>query len=143
MTFRRRDGRKYLLRWPRSPRVFVEFSRISPNRSTCRRRSDGATNYSKALPGRWGARLAQVRPLLFILEDLQWADESTLALLIHFASRVPQFPLVIIGTYRDDYAQSNPALVRSLEEFDSTGDSSAKAKWRLPKESRSHRCFAA
>ncbi len=51
-----------------------------------------------------------------ILEDLHWADESTLALLIHLANRVAQLPLVIIGTYRDGQAK-NPALVRTLEEL--------------------------
>jgi eukaryotic-like serine/threonine-protein kinase len=80
------------------------------------------------------ARSAQVRPLLFILDDLQWADESTLALLIHFANRVSQFSLVIIGTYRDDYAQNNPALVRSLEELIRQGVRPLKLGG-LPKES--------
>jgi predicted ATPase len=63
------------------------------------------------------ARAAQTQPRLYILDDLHWADESTLALLIHFASRVPQFPLVIIGTYRDEYSEKTPALVRTLEEL--------------------------
>jgi predicted ATPase len=62
-------------------------------------------------------RAAQTRPLLYILEDLHWADESTLALLIHLANRVAQLPVVIIGTYRDGYTEKNPALVRTLEEL--------------------------
>ncbi len=60
-------------------------------------------------------RAARTRPQLNILEDLHWADESTLALLIHLANRVAQLPLVIIGTYRD--SENNPALVRTLEEL--------------------------
>ncbi len=63
--------------------------------------------------GRW----ARIGPQLLILDDLQWADESTLALLIHLANGVPQIPLVIIGTFRDEYVEGNPALVRSLEEL--------------------------
>ena len=63
------------------------------------------------------ARFAQAQPRLYILDDLHWADESTLALLIHFAHRVSQFPLVIIGTYRDEYSEKTPALVRTLEEL--------------------------
>ena len=55
--------------------------------------------------------------MLNILDDLQWADESTLALLIHLANRVAQLPLVIIATYRDGYSEINPALVRTLEEL--------------------------
>jgi tetratricopeptide (TPR) repeat protein len=61
-------------------------------------------------------RAARTRPQLNNLEDLHWADESTLALLIHLASRVAQLPLVIIGTYRDGFSD-NPALVRTLEEL--------------------------
>ena len=63
------------------------------------------------------ARAAQTRSQLYILEDLHWADESTLALLIHLANRVAQLPVVIIGTYRDGYSENNPALVRTLEEL--------------------------
>jgi tetratricopeptide (TPR) repeat protein len=63
------------------------------------------------------ARAAQTRPELYILEDLHWADESTLALLVHLANRIPQLPIVIIGTYRGGYADDNPALVRTLEEL--------------------------
>jgi tetratricopeptide (TPR) repeat protein len=63
------------------------------------------------------ARVARVQPRLFVLDDLHWADESTLALLIHLANRVSQLPLVIIGTYRDGYSEKNLALVRTLEEL--------------------------
>ena len=61
-------------------------------------------------------RAARTRPQLNILEDLHWADESTLALLVHLTNRVAQLPLVIIGTYRDGHME-NPALVRTLEEL--------------------------
>jgi tetratricopeptide (TPR) repeat protein len=63
------------------------------------------------------ARAAQIQPRLFVLDDLQWADESTLALLVHLTRRVAQIPLVIIGTYRDGYSESNRALGRTLEEL--------------------------
>ncbi len=62
-------------------------------------------------------REARTRPQLLVLEDLQWADESSLALLIHLANRVAQLPVVIIGTYREGYSENNPAFVRSLEEL--------------------------
>jgi tetratricopeptide (TPR) repeat protein len=63
--------------------------------------------------GRW----ARICPQLLVLDDLQWADESTLALLVHLARRVPQLRITIIGSYRDEYVESNPALIRSLEEL--------------------------
>src|ERR1700723_684171 len=67
---------------------------------------------SEALTG-----AARTQPCLYLLEDLHWADESTLALLIHLANRVAQLPVVIIGTYRSGYSDDNPALVRTLEEL--------------------------
>jgi hypothetical protein len=69
-------------------------------------------SFSEAL-----TRVARTRPQLLVLEDLHWADESTLALLMHLANRIAQLPVVIIGTYRSGYSADNPALVRSLEEL--------------------------
>jgi tetratricopeptide (TPR) repeat protein len=63
------------------------------------------------------ARAALTRPHFYLLEDLHWADESTLALLVHLANCVAQLPLVIIGTYRSGYSNDNPTLVRTLEEL--------------------------
>jgi len=63
------------------------------------------------------ARASRTRPQVRILEDLQWADESSLGLLVHLANRVAQLPVVIIGTYRDGYSDNNPAFVRTLEEL--------------------------
>ena len=63
------------------------------------------------------ARAALTRPHLYSLEDLHWADESTVALLTYLANRVAQVPAVIIGTYRSGYSDTNPALVRTLEEL--------------------------
>ena len=60
------------------------------------------------------ARLAQNRPLLMILDDLHWADESTLALLIHLANRIAQHRIAIIGTYRDGLSDDGPVLIRTL-----------------------------
>jgi tetratricopeptide (TPR) repeat protein len=63
------------------------------------------------------AYAARTRSYFFVLEDLHWADESTLALLNHLANRVAQIPVIIVGTYRDSYSENNPALTRTLEEL--------------------------
>jgi hypothetical protein len=63
------------------------------------------------------ANASRTRSCVLILEDLHWADESTLSLLIHLANRVAQLPVVIIGTYRGGNSENNPALVRTLEEL--------------------------
>jgi eukaryotic-like serine/threonine-protein kinase len=62
-------------------------------------------------------RAAQTRSYLYILDDLHWVDESSLALLNYLANRIAQLPIVIIGTYREGYERDNPALVRTLEEL--------------------------
>src|SRR5262249_30750518 len=56
-------------------------------------------------------------PLFLLLDDLQWADESTLALVHYLANRVEQLPVVIVGPYRDSPVDTNPALARTLEEL--------------------------
>jgi tetratricopeptide (TPR) repeat protein len=63
------------------------------------------------------AYTARTRSYFLVVEDLHWADESTLALLVHLANRVARLPVVIIGTYRDLYSENNPALTRTLEEL--------------------------
>jgi DNA-binding SARP family transcriptional activator len=44
------------------------------------------------------ARLAQPRPLVLILEDVQWAQKSTLLLLRHIARYPAPLPLLVIAT---------------------------------------------
>ena len=69
-------------------------------------------SFSEAL-----ARAARTRPNIYLLEDLHWADESTLALLTHLANRIAELPVVIVATYRGGYRDDNPVLVRTLEEL--------------------------
>jgi hypothetical protein len=72
------------------------------------------------------ASASRTRSNVLILEDLHWADESTLSLLIHLANRVAHLPVVIIGTYRVGYSDNNPALARTLEELIRMGIRSLK-----------------
>jgi adenylate cyclase len=46
-------------------------------------------------------RCSRVVPLAIFLDDLQWADESTLRLLQHLAPHVVTMAMVVIGAYRD------------------------------------------
>jgi hypothetical protein len=63
------------------------------------------------------ARVALKLPLVLVLEDLQWAHESTLALLVHLAYRVPHLPIVVIATYRNTDMRMDSALARTLDEL--------------------------
>lgn len=47
-------------------------------------------------------RLAGERPLLLVLEDLHWADASTLDLLHYLARTLGEVPILVVGTYRVD-----------------------------------------
>jgi transcriptional regulator with XRE-family HTH domain/tetratricopeptide (TPR) repeat protein len=54
--------------------------------------------------------LAQRMPLLLMLDDLHWVDQSSAALLGHLARRLKQSPILIIGSYRpEDLAQRQSA----------------------------------
>jgi DNA-binding SARP family transcriptional activator/tetratricopeptide (TPR) repeat protein len=59
-------------------------------------------------------RASRAHPRLFILEDLHWADESTLRLLEHLAQRLAEIPCLVIGTYRDVPVDISPRLADAL-----------------------------
>jgi DNA-binding CsgD family transcriptional regulator len=44
---------------------------------------------------------ASMTPLVVVLDDLHWADRSTLLLLEHAALELPRANLLLVGTYRD------------------------------------------
>jgi predicted ATPase/DNA-binding SARP family transcriptional activator/predicted negative regulator of RcsB-dependent stress response len=46
--------------------------------------------------------LAHERPLLLILDDLQWADKASLSLLFHLSRRLEGQRILIAGAYRSD-----------------------------------------
>ncbi|HEY4028280.1 MAG TPA: AAA family ATPase [Candidatus Dormibacteraeota bacterium] len=52
--------------------------------------------------GDWLASAARRRPLAIVLEDLQWADRDSLAMLGRLAARADDLPLLLVGTYRTD-----------------------------------------
>jgi DNA-binding winged helix-turn-helix (wHTH) protein/predicted ATPase len=63
------------------------------------------------------ARIASERPTLMILEDLHWADDSTLSLLDHLTQRLSDLPLMVIGTYRDAEVNVTHELAKTLEDL--------------------------
>jgi len=50
-------------------------------------------------------RLAQQRPTVLVMEDLHWADDSSLALIQHLLPLVREVPLAIVGVLRRGEAQ--------------------------------------
>jgi DNA-binding winged helix-turn-helix (wHTH) protein/predicted ATPase len=63
------------------------------------------------------AHRARERPILLVIEDLHWADESTLALTRHLSERISDVPVLVIGTYRETEVDVGPALSRTLDDL--------------------------
>ncbi|MBA3343191.1 MAG: AAA family ATPase [Gemmatimonadaceae bacterium] len=59
-------------------------------------------------------RLAREEPLILILEDVHWADQTSLELLHHLAHRATQTRLLLIATYRSDELYGTHPLRRLL-----------------------------
>lgn len=59
-------------------------------------------------------RAARGRPLLLVLEDLHWADESTVLLLEHLAASLADMPVLVLGTYRDMEVGPTHPLARAI-----------------------------
>lgn len=56
----------------------------------------------------------QTIPIVLLLEDLQWADESVM-LLKEINPLVPELPLLIVGNYRDDEAPTLPEQLPTMQ----------------------------
>ena len=54
------------------------------------------------------AFISDERPLVLVLEDLQWADEASLRLFSFLARRVPRRRALLVGTYRPEEVQTEP-----------------------------------
>jgi DNA-binding CsgD family transcriptional regulator/tetratricopeptide (TPR) repeat protein len=60
--------------------------------------------------------LAAGHPLLVIVEDIHWCDETSLELLLHLTRRATAAPLMLLVTFRQD--EPSAALGRFLAEID-------------------------
>jgi tetratricopeptide (TPR) repeat protein/predicted Ser/Thr protein kinase len=60
-------------------------------------------------------RGTQKSPVVILLDDLHWADESTLQLLQHLAPHLASMRLLIVGTYRDVELDVSRPFAKTLE----------------------------
>ena len=60
-------------------------------------------------------RGARATPHVLLIDDLHWADTSTLLLLQRVAQQVAQLSILIIGTYRDVDLDAARPLAKALE----------------------------
>ncbi|HUQ14503.1 MAG TPA: AAA family ATPase [Gemmatimonadales bacterium] len=59
-------------------------------------------------------RLAGLGPLLLVLEDLHWADPTSLDLLQYLTRRIDRAPILVLGTYRSDELPTGHGMRRLL-----------------------------
>jgi len=106
-----------------------EVSRILPKLAECLPDSSPAVNLG---PERQRARLlealtqtvlalGQIAPHLLILDDLQWADETTLSALAHLTPRLAESRVLVISAYRGAEAREQPAIWEALQTLDKAG----------------------
>ena len=67
--------------------------------------------------------LAERRPLLVVLDDLHWADVSSVGLLRFVAARARLAPILFLGTYRDTEISRDHPLRSALGELGTLADS--------------------
>ena len=67
---------------------------------------DSITNFFKAA--------AQSRPIVIVLDDLQWSDRSSLQLLEFLAKEITSSRLLLVGTYRDVEVSRRHPLSQTL-----------------------------
>lgn len=71
---------------------------------------------------------SQPAPRLLFIDDLQWADETSLRLLHYVSLRIGRFPWLLVGTYRLEEAADEPVLTMLLDDFARRGN----PPWQLP-----------
>jgi DNA-binding CsgD family transcriptional regulator/tetratricopeptide (TPR) repeat protein len=87
----------WLLPWLPAPPVVSEQTGAAPAEGGAQRRR----RLFDALCG-YLTRLAASGPLIAVVEDLHWADDSSLDFLRHLSRRVGAHPLLLVLTYRDE-----------------------------------------
>jgi class 3 adenylate cyclase len=65
--------------------------------------------------GDFFARMAVVRPLVLMLDDLHWADKGTIAMLRQVSRLAPQQRLLLVGAYRDVELDRTHPLSEALQ----------------------------
>ncbi|MGH8928592.1 MAG: AAA family ATPase, partial [Acidimicrobiia bacterium] len=62
-------------------------------------------------------RVSQIGPLMLVLEDLHWGDESTFHFLEYLAPLLAEMPVLVVGTYRDTEVTPSHPLARTISEL--------------------------
>ncbi len=63
------------------------------------------------------ARASVGQPIIMLLDDLHWADDSTLLLVQHYAQQLSSMSVLMVGTYRDVELDVGRPLAKVLEDL--------------------------
>ena len=114
MTSARESATELLREW--APTVSVQFrAGLLPDPDgSLHRQAVGATKERLAREtGDFMEAASRLFPIVFLLEDLQWADAASVDLLRHMCCRVGRQRVLYIGTYRPaDMDAANPRMKR-------------------------------
>ena len=80
-------------------------------------RTEAASRIDRAAITRFIGHLAEHDPLIVVLEDLHWADEMSVRLLAFLSRRIESWPVLLIGTAREEYLPDVPWLGKGLSEI--------------------------
>jgi len=58
--------------------------------------------------------MSKAQPVVIVLDDLQWADQSSLRLLVHLVTSAQPMKVLVVGTCRDDDLPSAHPLMETL-----------------------------
>ncbi len=80
---------------------------------------DAASNLNRRLEAlvRLLSLWLEVNPLVVVLDDVHWADETSLRLLSYLARQLTQTPLLILATYRPEDLEENPFLSETKDQL--------------------------
>ncbi len=60
--------------------------------------------------------LGHAQPLVLVIDDLQWADESSMLLLIYLMRRISKMRILALATFRNVDLDENGGFKQTLEE---------------------------
>ena len=109
-----------------APTWFLQVATLSPAESTIERiQADLRTASQERMKREMGALLqeiSRVSPLVIFLDDLHWADVSTIDLLNYLAGRFEGMRVLVLGTYRrSEVALSEHPLLQVKSTLESRG----------------------
>ena len=97
----------------------AELGRLFPELDTPERKMTAGEDYVRLFEAiaRAVQYLASSSPLVVALEDLQWADDMTLRLLVFLGRRLADWPVLVVGSLRVEETVDAPLLRRTIAQL--------------------------